>query len=406
MDSNNRNPMPKGMGRLNFDADYIKNRFLNFPVAINNYYGDPTLQIKNTVKKIHILESENHAGPVILITRGRFPKSALGEFKKLKLKNFAVIVSYSGLGKPFEEIDTGNTLAGLKQLYEAGIPVIVNIRPIFPESNGTREGLKKIFTDLNEFGVRNVIVSGFRGNTEMVCRLTDKERLDWNLRVKLMSKKMSDDINEFSKKFNIDVSRRVSCGVSKLIKKGYSWNPYYNSPILVGCDDCSIQKTCFKHSNDLKINDNIKNFLAYIGYEIEVAHNPQKNRQTCTVTPDNRMSCPSCCTACFVMEGQKIWIKNKNITLADTAFIRFLSDGIIGTQKGIEDCGGNTGIAMVVSKYINKEVHLVNSWFVWSKQLKKCYNCNYCITRAYNINEEENGSSPLQLYNLLMEEKC
>ena len=52
----------------------INEVFTNIPVAVNLFYGDPLLQIDNTINYLKRLESVNHKGPVVIITKGDFTK--------------------------------------------------------------------------------------------------------------------------------------------------------------------------------------------------------------------------------------------------------------------------------------------------------------------------------------------
>lgn len=52
----------------------INDNFTNIPVAINLFYGDPLLQIDNTINYLKRLEAIKHKGPVIIITKGDFKK--------------------------------------------------------------------------------------------------------------------------------------------------------------------------------------------------------------------------------------------------------------------------------------------------------------------------------------------
>ena len=219
------------------------------------------------------------------------------------------------------------------------------------------------------------------------------DKLDWSLRVKIMTPDVSSTIEELSQKYNIYVAKRVSCGVAVLLDQK-SHNPYYFSPQLVGCSTCPQKSKCLPE----KINDHVLEFCKKLGYDLEVVN--KDGFDICQTLPSNRMDCPSCCTACYITENEKLLIKNKNITLADTAFLRFFT-GVLATQVGIEDKGGDTAIAKVILENTGEEVHLVNSWYVWSRQLKECFGCTYCITEAYDINNSSFGCSPLQLFEKL-----
>ena len=48
--------------------------FKFIPIVINIFYGDPLLQIKNTIKYLIQLEKTGHKGPIIIITKGDFSK--------------------------------------------------------------------------------------------------------------------------------------------------------------------------------------------------------------------------------------------------------------------------------------------------------------------------------------------
>ena len=41
----------------------------NIPVAINNYFGDPGIQWKDTTARLESLEKAKHKGPVGIITK-------------------------------------------------------------------------------------------------------------------------------------------------------------------------------------------------------------------------------------------------------------------------------------------------------------------------------------------------
>lgn len=386
----------------NLDLDFIYDKFNRIPVAINNMYGDPTLQWNDTINKLKYLKEYNHKGIIAIITRGYLDEKKIKDLEENKTDGLIVIVSYSGLGQPYEHIEPTATLKSIYNLSKSNIDFIVNIRPIFPKENGTKEQIDKIFKDLHENGAKNVIVSGYRGNEEMICSLSVEEKLAWSLRYKLISIPMAQSIKEASEKYNIVVSKRVSCGVVVVKHLDYSWNPYFNSPQLVGCKECSNYNKCEYQRLHTKIDQRLIDFLDYCGYDITIE---ESEPELCSTLPAYRPNCPSCCTACFITHNKKIWINNDDITLADTAFIRFISDGIVATKTGVIDCGNDTGVAKVLSRKIGKEVYFVNSWMVWANQMTKCYGCSYCITQAYSLSVCEVGMSPYHLFNALFEKQ-
>lgn len=44
--------------------------FINIPIAINLFYGDPLLQIETTVNYLRRLEEAGHVAPVLIVTKG------------------------------------------------------------------------------------------------------------------------------------------------------------------------------------------------------------------------------------------------------------------------------------------------------------------------------------------------
>jgi len=376
------------------ELNQIKEKFLNIPISINNYYGDATLQWDNTISKLKQLQKEKHKGIVSIITRGYIDKKKAKELKEFtKGLNFILIVSVSEMPKDIEPLEQKYRYISIENALKNDIKVLPNIRPLIPGLNATKDKIEYIYQKLSSLGIETVVVSGFRGDDHLVSKMNLDEKIKWNLRVKIITKDIANIINENSKKYDIFTSKRVSCGVAKIFDT-YSHNPYYYSPLLVDCQSCSQKEKCSKMIGKKPEELDLK-FLQTIGYDIE--YYDTNICEMCHTTPDNRLDCPSCCTACYFGNKPKIFIKNQ-ITLADTAFVRFFTKGVIGTQTGISDKGGDTGRAKVLSKFVGREVHLVNSWFVWSRQLNKCYGCKYCITEAYNIEKIEYGSSPLQLF--------
>jgi len=377
----------------------LKKAIKNIPVCINNYYGDPVIQWDNTINKLKKLADEKHEGIVSIITRGFINDEKAKELAEItKNLKFLVIVSVSELPERIEPLSHKERYQTIKNLKKAGIKVLPNVRPIIPEENGRPEVLESIFKNLADSGVDHIIISGFRGDDNLIDKMDLDKKIEWSLRIKIITPEINKIINDLSKKYNIRLSRRVACGVATEFMK-IPDNPYYLSPQLVGCDSCPNYLMCqgaISRLPDPKLID----FLRKVGYDFEYTIEVP---ELCQVEPTKRTECPSCCTACYINKGPKIRINpEQEITLGDTAFIRFLT-GVIGTQDGIYDPGGDTATAKVISNFVGRPVHLVNSWYVWSRQLNKCYGCTYCITEAYKIEEKDFGSSPEDLYNEIVE---
>ena len=254
-----------------------------------------------------------------------------------------------------------------------------------------------MFENIKKAGCDTVVVSGFRGNDELIDKMNLKEKLNWSLRIKLITKDLGEYISEAAKRFNLCVMKRVSCGVG-MIFQSPSHNPYQYSSSLLGCENCNLytKGICLPSVNiDEKEVQREIDALKEIGFNLKLSI-PSKIKMCC-VTPDNREKCPSCCTACYITKVPKILIQNQDITLADTAFIRFFT-GLIGTKHGIEDLGGDTAIVKTIKRSLGVEVHLVNTWWVMANELSKCFGCKYCITGAYTLTQREYGIHPMELF--------
>ena len=47
----------------------INPNFINLPVGVNMFYGDPMIQVENTVELLRRLEQSHHKGPVLITTK-------------------------------------------------------------------------------------------------------------------------------------------------------------------------------------------------------------------------------------------------------------------------------------------------------------------------------------------------
>lgn len=371
------------------------------PVAINNYYGDPVLQWTNTVSKVKTLADDGHQGPVGIITKGLITPSMAKELRQTAQDlNLVVLVSISGFSKEIEPIGQSHRYKTIKNLIRAGIPVIGYVRPITPPYNSDEETLEEIFKNTAGAGCENIVVSGFRGDDAIVNSMQPDEKQEWTLRVKLMSPELGQICRRLAGQYGLQMFTRTSCGVAVALGLNRSFNPYYNSPRGAGCGYCPIKDTC----GHIEPDTGAMEFVRSLGYDIEYVPNPG---QICAVDPANRLSCLSCCTSCFVLKkAPHIIVKNRNIRLGDIAFIRFIT-GVLVCQEGVID-GGQKDVGHVkfpAFKMPACEVHCINTWYVWAHQRAKCFNCRYCITTVYELEEREYGCSPKMLAEYIEQER-
>jgi len=378
------------------------------PVTLNNLIPDPLIQWKNTLEKLESLVKTGHTGPVSIITKGALnPKKCelLKEFKNKGL-NLVVLCSISEL-QEMEAAPMEPRYKNIKLLNEVGVPAIGYIRPLMPPHNTDYETLTKIFKNLRDAGCKAAVVSGFRGDENLIEKMGKTDKVKHVLRVKLMYQDLWKDVLELSKEFEVQLFTRTSCAVDFLLGNHVTFNPYYNSPKLAKCKEvnCPIRETCKGPTEPKK--DSL-DFLSLLGYDV-VFEKGNGCTNLCQVSPDNRTKCKSCCTTCYFLEGNPRLLVKGDVNLADLSFIRFLS-GITAQQPGVNDTGSKdiANVRFPNFPELFGKVQVQNTWWVMANSKEsKCYACKYCIVEGY-YNEYESGEvgfAPAELFSILLKEK-
>jgi hypothetical protein len=371
------------------------------PVSINNYYGDPTLQWDNTLRKVSRLNHDGHKGPVGVLTRGYINEKRAKDLRAAgKDLNLIVLVSISGLPPHIEPAGEKHRYITMRSCLSAGIPVMACVRPVISSINGNLESMERIVSQSVDAGVKNFVFSGIRGNDEILLKtdMTEEERQTYMLRVKLMPNGFRDIINHLEKKYEIIPSTRVACGVSKTLDLERCYNHYESSPLLSRCESCHLRERC---TQPVKPREGSLELIKKMGYDIEFV---ERNTDfSCTTIPATRKHCPSCCTCCFMQDITRIEVRNQKITLGDLSLVRFITN-VTAVKPGVVDGSPDTGHCHIPILPEYKNVHTVNSWYVMSRNLPKCLDCSYCIVQAYDVNDQtEYGIFPMELAKLLEE---
>jgi hypothetical protein len=348
----------------------------HIPVAINCYYGDPTLQWPDTMQKLRRLSQVGHHGPVGIITKGAIGPHRAAELAALGLPGLVVMVSISELPDGFEGVGHAHRYATIQACRGAGVKAFAAVRPIVPPYNTSDEVLNRIFQNLQAVGCSTACVSGFRGNDELVAAMAPEDRGRWVLRVKQMSR--WDAVLDIASKCGVQLFTRVACAVSSMTGRDGTYNPYWGSPQLVKCHQigCPLIETC----GPVTAADNGLEFLRGLGYDVSIIRRP---RETCSYSTETRLNCKSCCTTCFVQPQPGVLVSNAK-TLGDLAFCRFVLGGTLCVKPGMVDEGqSDVGQASIASDHVGKEIHVINTWWVWSRSLDKCFGCKYCVSSLY-----------------------
>ncbi len=366
-----------------------RNVMRQIPVAINNFYGDPVVQWNNTVEKLQKLADSRHEGPVGIIMKGKLNDEKVAELKRYQYEglNVVTLISISELPE-MEGTGSEHRYENIKKLVEAGVPAIAYIRPMMPPYNTSEEVVGKIFSKLNEAGCKTAIASGFRGDESLVERLSPDERVQWAMRVKVMPGEVFQRVKKYAEENGVQLFTRTACAVSAMLGNERTYNPYYNSPNLVKCEElsCPIKETCGPLIEPRK--DSLE-LIKYLGFDVEFV--PSNGGQECNVEGENRLRCPSCCTTCYFSKNIPHIRVNGDVNLGDLAFIRFVT-GMMAMQPGRND-DGRKDIGNI--HYPNfpeiDDTQGLNSWWPMSRNIDKCFGCKYCIVSEY-YNENEKNS--------------
>lgn len=129
------------------------------------FYGDPFLQVENTVNILRRLESAKHKGPVIIITKGDFSKFPDVHFDL----NLHIAFSTFGIDSIFD----GNTMErfenNLKETRNRknNYKYSMEFRPIVYEVNDSIEVFDKVLSLARDYNLA-VGYSGLQGKPESV----------------------------------------------------------------------------------------------------------------------------------------------------------------------------------------------------------------------------------------------
>lgn len=376
----------------------IKEKLKALPIALNCYYGDPTLQWQDTVAKVKMLAKDHHRGPVGIITKGKISVAMARELARFNLPGLIVIVSISELPAGFEKVGHRHRYQTIANCQAARVKVFAAVRPLTPPYNTSPEIITRIFHNLKQVNCQTACVSGFRGDADMIKAVNPANSTQWVLRVKQMTG--LDQILKIAAKYNIKVFTRMSCTVSYILKRAGTYNPYWGSPQLVRCQkiNCPMIETCGPINPDPKTMA----WLREIGYDLTWEPAP---RAVCEYSSDTRLHCKSCCTTCFVQKQPRVIVKNAR-TLGDLTFCRFILGGTLCVKPNMIDGGAkDVGHVKIIQDQVGFPVHSINTWFVWANQLNKCFDCKYCISKYYP-NKGPIGCLPSQLADLLNTNLC
>ena len=236
----------------------INSNFSRIPVAINLFYGDPLLQIDNTINLLEKLENLKHKGPVIIITKGDFSKFPDRKF------NLDLHVAFSTFGQD-SRYDGSNI-----KIFEKNLSQIdrrknnylysIEFRPICYNINDSEETFRYVLSKAKQYNLA-IGYSGLKSKKESVD-IWQKEGIDlkpypgFNFgHKKLISKEKENLFRSLAKEYNVPIFRKTSCLFSYVHGLERDYNAHYYRPNEVGCKNCPMNEKCKSFKRNIQTID-------------------------------------------------------------------------------------------------------------------------------------------------------
>ena len=297
----------------------INQNFTNLPVAVNLFYGDPLLQIDNTINYLKRLEKAKHKGPVIIITKGDFSK-----FPDIKFDlDLHIAFSTFGVDSPLD----GNTMArfenNLKEIEkrENNYKYSIEYRPIIYNVNDSVEAFDRVFTLAKQHGLA-IGYSGLQGKPESVKIWQEN---DINLQPypgykfghkKIIAPKIMELFEKMAKSYGVPVFRKTSCLFSYVHNLPRDYNAHYYRPTELGCDNCVMKEKCQTFKKNLPLNNDLSKIIPF-DYEII-----NKQNHVCILKQKGICEFPT--EDCSHISGNIIKI-SEPLTTSDVRVIKWLT---------------------------------------------------------------------------------
>lgn len=293
--------------------------FTHIPVAINLFYGDPLLQIDNTIHYLRKLESAGHLGPVIIITKGDFTNFPDEKF------NLDLHIAFStfGIDSPLD----GNTMKRFEnnlneiQKRKYQYKYSIEYRPIIYNVNDTSEAFERVLKLAHHYNLA-VGYSGLQGKPESV-KIWEEQGI--NLQpypgYQFGHKKIIDDkviqlFKTIAKKYNVPIFKKTSCLFTYVHHLDRDYNAHYYRPSEVGCKECIMKEKCHSYKNNLTTNNNLQDIIPFSYQIIDKSHHEciLKKKGICEFPTED----------CSNISGKIIHIPEQ-ITTSDVRIIKWLT---------------------------------------------------------------------------------
>lgn len=307
--------------------------FIDIPVMVNLFYGDPLLQVNETVNLLDRLEKAGHKGNIIIITKGymdMFPD------KKWNL-NIHFGISTFGIDSEYDGSTTERFEHNLDICKERGLKYSIEFRPIIKNINDSDEIFNYVVNVAKKHNV-GIGYCGLQVSEETRERLKREginfepynEKVGFGLK-KFISKKRDTAFRNIAQTHGVNVFKKTSCLIATVDGEP-DYNAHYYRPNEVGCPDCPNKDIC-KTAKAWLFNKPelyIDKLKSLIPFNFELV---DKVDHVCTLYQNGLCQFPS--NDCMHITGKMIKIDDE-ITTTDVRLIKWLT-GYTVDAKFIEE---------------------------------------------------------------------
>lgn len=288
--------------------------FIDIPIAVNLFYGDPMLQINNTLSFLDRLEKSGHRGPVIIITKGDLTKFPSDRKYKLDL-HFGL--STFGINSKYD----GGTMERFKKNLEyastLGYKFSIEFRPIIKDVNSSPKIINEIKSLGNKYGI-GIAYSGLQVSDNLKKRLEEDnikfKPFDGHIfgMKKYVGKEVQDIIENNDTSYPI--FKKTSCLITYTHNLDRDPNAHYYRPNEVGCLHCPMFDKCHNYKENLPSKMDID-----LPFKYDIV---EKNNHICGLYKLGVCKFPS--YDCEHINGKLLKIDEK-LTTTDVRLIKWLT---------------------------------------------------------------------------------
>lgn len=283
--------------------------FKKLPIAVNLFYGDPTLQWENTINILKQLEIDKHEGIVMIVTKGK-----LKDIPKMSL-NLHVGISYGP-----DKISQDNFEYNLKVAENSWYKYSIEFRPICNGINDSEDLIRYVFSMAKKYS--NVPIS-YCGLQLPPKNLPEKYKPYDNREFsgqKYISKQVNEIIRKCSIEFGISVFHKTSCMLSTVHGLNYDYNIHFLKPIGVECHECINREMC----NSFKVSS------IDLPFDYEIV---EKENYKCSFVRNGLCKVPN--KECLNMRGIFIRPKLDSLTRGDVRIIKWLTGCMVSDVNNL-----------------------------------------------------------------------